>query len=159
MKKCKVTPSSNTKQKFFYLAPDAETLYMISRCDKKKLIQSLKSHPDVEIISLKPEQWLEIEWNGCQNIYDNSGRNFVKMNYVRMIKVTKLTSGDDSDSLISVHFGWMLSDQLRFTNYRNGGIRVKMLKPHDDQYNFLDLFHDNEILDNMMKKDESTMVC
>lgn len=154
MKKCKVTLAAKAKQRFFYLAPDAETLYVLSnKTNSKNLSAILKKDPIIEKISLEPEQWLEVEWNGCQNIHD--GVKTVRVNCVRLIKSCKLTTGDDSDSLVSIHFGWILNDHLRFTNYRKNGMRVKMLEKNDEQYNFDDLFQDNQTIEDMIKELEN----
>jgi len=81
------------------------------------------------------------------------------MNYVRLIKVVKLTSGEDSDSSISAHFGWMLGNQLRFGNYKKNGMKVKLLSKEDVQYDFSELFHDNETYEDILKKDKEADLC
>ena len=153
MKKCKVTLSSKTKKRFFYLAPDAETLYFLSLKTNKKNIDSLlKTHPSIETVSINYDEFVEIEWNGCQNIFD--GLRTTKMNYVRLIKASHGDQNTMSDSLISVHFGWIFSDNLKFTNHKKSGVRVKMLSTKDDQFNFDELFQDNETIEDMIKKTE-----
>jgi len=146
------------KQKCFYLAPNAEMLYLLSATSTNKtIIKNLKSNSDIEIVNLDQEQWIEIEWNGCQNIYDDEGTT--RMNYVRLIKIMKLTSSEDSNSLISAHFGWMLGNQLRFGNYKRNGMKVKLLSKEDVQYDFSELFHDNETYEDILKKDKEADLC
>lgn len=158
MKKCKITLDPGAKQKRFYLAPNAEMLYLLAATSTNKtIIKNLKSNPDVEAVNLDQDQWIEAEWNGCQNVQDDEG--LTRMNYVRLIKVVKLTSGDDSDSLISVHFGWILGNHLKFGNYKKNGMKVKLLSMEDDQYDFSELFQDNETYEDIVKKDKEVNLC
>lgn len=157
MKKCKVTLATKARQKNFYLAPDAETLYILTSTKPIKNHDSiLKDHPDIEMVTLNSGEWLEVEWNGCQNIAD--GKNVIRTNFVRLIKISKLSSGDDSDALISLHFGWLLSDHLRFINHRRNGVRVKVLNKKDEQYNFSDLFQDNQTIEDLFNEGKPTEI-
>ncbi len=162
MKKCKIKlVDSKAKQKRFYLAPTAEMLYSIaSKFTNKTLIKKLKSNQDIEIISLDPEQeeWIEAEWNGCQNVLIDD--KLVRMNYVKLIKATKLTSGDDSDALISIHLGWMLKEQLSFTNHKKNGMKVTLLSKDDEQYDFYELFKSyDEIIKTILKPSKTDNQC
>ena len=155
MKKCKVTLSTKSKQRFFYLAPDAETLYFLSlKSDKKNIDSLLMTHPSIEVVPLGHDEFMEIEWNGCQNIFD--GIRITKMNYVRLVRGVNSSRGD---SIISVHFGWIFGDSLKFVNHRKYGVRVKMLSKKDDQFNFDELFQDNETIEDMIKKTEILDLC
>lgn len=146
MKKCKITLAPKAKQRFFYLAPNASTLYFLAVSSSKKKVRALlKSHPDIDVISLSHGQWLEVEWAGCQNMYD--GIETVRVNCVRLIRASKLSSSDDRDPMISAHLGWMYMDDLKFTNHRKAGMKVKMLETSDEQFNFAELFEDDEDFD------------
>lgn len=157
MKKCKITLAPKAKKRFFYLAPEAEMLYFLAITKNKKRVKTLlKSHPDIEAISLSPGQWIEVEWTGCQNI--NDGVETIRLNCVRIAKASKLSSKNDHDALISVHFGWMYGEDLRFINHRKSGMKVKMLDAIDEQFDFSELFHDNETLEDMLSKLENRMI-
>ena len=164
MKKCKITLAASAKQRLFYLAPDAEMLYLLAtqtiKSKKKSLNGStiLKSHPDIEIVSLSPDQWIEAEWNGCQNFHDE-GYETIRVNCVRFVKVGRLSLTDEPDSMVSIHFGWMFNDHLRFVNHRRNGMRVKMLENKDKQFNFDELFPDNLTLEDMLRGDEILDLC
>jgi hypothetical protein len=152
MKKCKITLEQGAKKKFFYLAPNAELLYLTAAISTNKtIIKNLRSNPNVEEICLDQNEWIEAEWNGCQNVTDDFST--VRMNYVRLVKVSKLTSNQESDdALISVHFGWLLRDHLRFKNYKRNKTNIKMLNESEDQYNFSELFQDNKTPEDMLKE-------
>jgi len=161
MKKCKVTLALNAKPKIFYLAPDAETLYLVAtrtiKDDNKRNIKEiLKFHPDIEIVSLKHGEWAEVEWNGCQNFHDD-GIETIRMNYVKMIKVSKPIP--EVPESVTVHMGWVLADDLRFTNHRKSGIRVKMLSKNDDQFNFQEIFQNVDDVENLVHESEVLSSC
>lgn len=163
MKKCKINLiESNDKQKNFYLSPTADLLYKLaSRFSNKTLIKKLKSNSEIEIVSLEPgeNQWIEVEWNGCQNII-NDNKKMIRMNYVKLVKISKLSSGDDSDALISIHLGWMLKEQLSFSNYKKRGMKVTALSKDDEQYNFSELFQSyDEIIKNILSPVEIDNRC
>ena len=162
MKKCKVTIALNAGPKHFYLAPDAETLYLLTTKTiednkGKKHKELLQFHPDIEVVTLEHNEYAEIEWAGCQNFHDE-GIETIRTNLVRLAKASKLTS-KNSHNCISVHFGWILNDQLRFTNHRKSGVRVKMLEKKDKQMDFNELFQDEETMEEMMSKAEVISVC
>jgi len=142
MKKCKVKLiDEKSKKKYFYLSPTADLLYSLAlKFSNKSLIKKMKLNSEIEIISLDPneEQWIEIEWNGCQNVKIHD--RLVRMNYVKLVKTTKLTSGNDSDTLISIYLGWMLKDDLSFTTHKKNGVKVTLLSKDDEQYDFCELF-------------------
>jgi len=154
MKKCKVTLALAAKPKYFYLAPDAETLYLLTTKTikdntKRSAKETLKFHPDIEIVTMKHGDWAEIEWNGCQNFHDN-GIETIRANYVKIVKVTKASV--DSPESITIHIGWILCEQLGFVNHRKSGVRVKMLSKNDEEFNFKELFHDDENYDDEAQK-------
>lgn len=159
MKKCKVTLALTAKPKLFYLAPDAETLYLlttktIKENNKRNIKETLKFHPDIEIVMLKHGDWAEIEWSGCQNFHDE-GLETLRMNYVKIVRVSKALP--EAPESISVHIGWIAGDQLRFTNHRKSGMRVKMLSEKDEQFNFKELFHSEEIADDLTQQSQIVM--
>jgi len=164
MKKCKVTLAPKAKQRLFYLAPDAETLYLLAtrtfKPNKKSQSVSsiLKYHPEIEIVSLNPDEWIEAEWNGCQNFHDE-GFDTIRINCVRLVKAGRLSPTDEPDSMVSIHFGWMFNDHLRFVNHRRNGMRVKVLGRKDEQFNFNELFPDNLTLEDMLRQDENLDLC
>jgi hypothetical protein len=161
MKKCKVTLALNAKPRSFCLAPDAETLYLLStktiKSNDKNVKLSLQLHPDIEIVTLRYGEYIEAEWNGCQNFHDE-GIETIRTSFVRLVRSSKSASETGPDS-ISVHFGWILSDHLRFTNHRRSGMRVKMLNEHDEQFNFNELFPDNLTIEDMIKEDRNLDLC
>lgn len=149
MKKCKITLSDNIKSKSLCLFPDAETLYSIVNAGSKRTLNGLlKSHPESEIITLKRGQWLEAEWNGCQNFF--RGNYCTKISFVRIAKATS-TKKKNEGSLISVHFGWILNDHLKFSDGINNDLKTKNLNDYDEQFNFSDLFQDNETIEDILK--------
>jgi hypothetical protein len=159
MKKCKITLDQGAKKKFFYLAPNAELLYLTAAISTNKtIIKNLKSNPDVEEICLDQNEWIEAEWNGCQNVTDDFST--IRMNYVRLVKVSKLTSNQENDdALVSVYFGWMLRDHLRFKNHKKNKLCVKLLESTDEQYDFSELFQDNETADDIIRNSEVSNSC
>ena len=161
MKKCKVTLALAAKPKLFYLAPDAETLYLLTTKTikdnvKRGVKETLKFHPDIEIVTLKHGDWAEIEWNGCQNFHDD-GVETIRMNYVKIVRVTKTST--DSPESITVHIGWILAEHLRFVNHRKSGVRVKLLSEKDEQFNFEDLFQGLDVDDGSLQESEVLSSC
>lgn len=157
MKKCKITLEPGAKKKFFYLSPNAELLYLIAAVSTNKtIIKNLKLNPDVEMISLDQNEWIEAEWNGCQNVKDDFST--VRMNYVRLIKVSKLNNQKYDDSLVSVHFGWMIGEHLRFKNHKKNKMTVKLLEINEEQYDFSDLFQDNKTAEDILKELDDSVI-
>lgn len=158
MKKCKITLAPKAKQRFFYLALDADVLYFLSSGSSKRSIHTvLKSCPDIEVISLNPGEWIEAEWNGCQNIYEDNKP--IRMNYVRMIKASKFSPKEESDSLVSLHFGWILGEQIKFIDHRKNGMKTTLLNENDEQFNFKELFQDNEMIEDLSEKIKLVNLC
>jgi hypothetical protein len=152
MKKHKITLSDGeTKTKYFYLFPESTILHnLIKKSSRKNLNNLLKTHPEVEVITLKRNQWFEVEWNGCHIEYiDNQ---HVSAAFLRLIKATSSPKKINDGSLISVHFGWMLSDHLRLIDGIKDGIKIQTLSEEDEQFEFSELFQDNETIEDIMKK-------
>lgn len=161
MKKCKVTLALAAKPKLFYLAPDAETLYLLTTKTirdnaKRNVKDTLKFHPDIEIVTLKHGDWAEVEWYGCQNFHDD-GVETIRMNYVKIVKVSKAAS--DSPESITVHIGWILSEHLRFVTHRKSGVRVKMLSSKDEQFNFSELFQNSDDIEGSIQESDVLSSC
>jgi len=152
MKKCKVTLAEGARNKFFYLFPDAEIVQtLVEKSTKKSLAALFKSHPESEMISLKRGQWLEVEWNGCQiSYFENKD---IRINFLRLIKATNVPRKKSKEgSLVSIHFGWMLNDHLRFLEGNRDDMNVHVLKEYDEQFDFSELFQDNETVEDILKK-------
>ena len=158
MKKCKITLSEDgTKVKHFYLFPDSNLLHSLTvNSNKKNLDTLLKSHPEVEIVSLKKGQWLEVEWNGCHVHW--VGGQPVSVSFLRIARVASSRRKNDS-SLLSVHFGWILTNHLRLIESNSlNGLSIKELSSKDEQFDFNDLFQDNETIEDIIKKHEEEYV-
>jgi len=152
MKKHKITlPDGETKTKYFYLFPESTVLHnLVKKSIKKNLNNLLKTHPEVEVITLKKGQWLEVEWNGCHIEYiDNKP---ISTTFLRLIKATASAKKNNDGSLLSIHFGWILSDHLRLIDGIKGGVKVQSLSEDDEQFEFADLFQDNETIEDIVKK-------
>ncbi len=152
MKKHKITlPDNETKTKYFYLFPESTVLHnLVKKSSKKNLNNLLKTHPEVEVITLKRGQWLEVEWNGCHIDYiDNK---HVSTTFLRLIKAASAAKKTNDGSLISIHFGWILSDHLRLIDGVREGIKIQTLSEEDEQFEFADLFQDNETIEDIVKK-------
>ena len=158
MKKCKIALEENeTKAKYFYLFPESSMLHSLVAATTKKNQDSLfRNHPEVEIVTLKRGQWLEAEWNGCHIFYEKNGRP-ISASFLRLIKATANPKSKDG-SLLSVHFGWVLTDHMRFVDGTKGGIRTQTLNDQDDQFDFSELFQDNETIEDLVKKQEKESV-
>ena len=154
MKKCRVTLHElETKTKYFYLFPDSTTIHKLCRVtcgSTKELKKLLKSHPEVEVITLKKGQWLEVEWGGCHIFYE--GNKPISTSFFRLIKATNIKKNVHDNSLVSIHFGWMLSEHLRMCDGYYSGMFITMLAEDDEQYEFSDLFQDNETIEDLTKK-------
>jgi hypothetical protein len=152
MKKCKVSLSGEeTKTKYFYLFPESSLLHsLVANSEKKNIINLLKKHPEVETVSLRRGQWLEVEWNGCHIDYSKPVPTSVS--FLRLIKATMSPKRKNDGSLISVHFGWILTDHLRLIEGEKSGIQIKSLHDEDEQFNFEELFQDNETIEDLIKK-------
>lgn len=158
MKKCRVTlADAETKTKFFYLFQEPKLLHsLVCSTSRKNLDKLLKTHPEVELVSLKKGQWLEVEWNGCEIFYN--GKSHVSTTFFRLIKAAYVPKKNSDSSLLSIHFGWMLSDHLRITDGEKNGIKIELLKLSDEQYEFSELFQDNETVEDMIKKQEQEKI-
>lgn len=158
MKKCKITlEESGTKVKYFYLFPESSMLHSLVAASAKKNQDSLlRNHPEVEIVTLKRGQWLEAEWNGCHISYDDNNRP-ISASFLRLIKATSSPKNKDG-SLLSVHFGWILSDQMRFVDGVKNGLRTQTLVETDEQFDFSELFQDNETIEDIVKRQEKESI-
>lgn len=158
MKKCRVTlADSESKTKFFYLFQEPRLLHSLAcSTSRKNLDKLLRTHPEVELVSLKKGQWLEVEWNGCEIFY--SGKNHTATTFFRLIKAAYAPKKNSDSSLLSIHFGWMLSEQLRVVEGEKDGIKVEFLRESDEQYEFSDLFQDNETVEDIIKKQEQEKI-
>ena len=152
MKKHKITLAEDeTKTKYFYLFPESVVLHnLIKKSSRKNLNNLLKTHPEVEVVSLKRGQWLEVEWNGCHIEYINN--KHVSVEFLRLIKATSYPKRSNDSSLISVHFGWILGEQLQLIDGTKNGIKVQTLEKEDEQFEFAELFQDNETIEDIIKK-------
>jgi len=156
MKKCKITLEPGAKKKLFYLASSAELLYLVSAISTNKtIIKNLKSNSEIEIITLDQNECIEVEWNGCQNVTDDFATT--RMNYVRLIKISKSSLNND-DALVSVHFGWMLREHLRFKSYKKNKMSVKLMDFCEDQYDFSELFQDNKTHEDVIRELEEDVI-
>jgi hypothetical protein len=155
MKKCKITlAAGETKTKYFYLFPEANLLHTLAKKTAEKNLNSLlKHHPEVEVISLKRNQWLEVEWNGCDVAFING--KYVSTSFFRLAKAAYVSKKMDDSSLLSLHFGWMLSDHLRMVDQEINGIKVATLSEDDEQFDFSELFQDNETTEDILKDQEA----
>jgi hypothetical protein len=154
MKKCKVTLApGETKTKYFYLFPDAALLHRLAqKTTEKNLNNLLKHHPEVEVVSLKRNQWIEVEWNGC-DIHYESGR-CISTSFFRLAKAAHTSKKINEGSLLSLHFGWMLSDHLRMNDQVCNGVKVATMLEDDEQFDFSELFQDNETSEDILKSAE-----
>ena len=157
MKKCKITlEEGGTKSKYFYLFPESSMLHsLVAASTKKNQEALLRNHPEVEIVTLKRGQWLEAEWNGCHISYE--GGNTTSASFLRLIKAATTAKNKDG-TLLSVHFGWILSDHMRFVEGTRNGIHTTMLEDEDEQFDFSELFQDNETIEDLVKKQEKETV-
>lgn len=159
MKKCKITLSqSGTKAKQFYLFPESSLLHsLILNANKKNLDFLLKSHPEVEIVTLKRGQWLEVEWNGCHVHWHNNCP--ISASFLRIAKASSTSKKKNEPSLISVHFGWILTNHMRLIEGDGyNDIHVSSMSEEDEQFDFSELFQDNETIEDIVKKYEQAYV-
>lgn len=159
MKKCKITlPETGTKIKHFYLFPESTLLHsLVLNANKKNLEFLLKSHPEVEIITLKRGQWLEVEWNGCHVHWHNNSP--ISASFLRIAKASVSSKKKNEPSLLSVHFGWILTNHMRLAEDDTyAGVIVKDMTDVEEQFDFDDLFQDNETIEDMVKKYEQEYV-
>lgn len=153
MKKCRVTlPDLDKKTKHLYLLPDSSAVHEICKksTDGRTLRKLFREHPETEIVTLKKGQWIEAEWGGCHISY--ASRDPISASFFRLIKATSFKKSFEDSSLISIHFGWMLSDHLRMCEGYFNGLIVNMLEKDDEQYEFSELFQDNETIEDLTKK-------
>lgn len=158
MKKCKITlEGSGARAKFFYLFPESSMLHsLVAASTKKNRDSLLRGHPEVEIVTLKRGQWLEAEWNGCHISYDGDGRP-TSASFLRLIKAA-INPKNAEGTLLSVHFGWILSDDMRFVDGTKDGVCTRTLHDDEEQFDFSELFQDNETIEDLVKKQEKENV-
>lgn len=158
MKKCKITlEESGTKVRYFYLFPESSMLHSLAAASSKKNQDTLfRKHPEVEIVTLKRGQWIEAEWNGCHICY-NDKKEPISASFLRLIKAA-VSPKNKEGTLLSVHFGWILSDQMRFVEGTRDGIKTQILEEVDEQFDFSELFQDNETVEDLIKKQEKESI-
>jgi hypothetical protein len=93
---------------------------------------------------------LEVEWNGCHIDYINNKP--ISTTFLRLIKATSSAKKINDGSLLSIHFGWILSDHLRLIDGIKEGVKIQSLTEDDEQFEFADLFQDNETIEDIVKK-------
>lgn len=128
---------------------------LVAASTKKNQDSLLRNHPEVEIVTLKRGQWLEAEWNGCHISYD--GGRPISASFLRLIKAAASRSNKEG-TLLSVHFGWILSDHMRFVEGSRNGIHTQVLEEIDEQFDFSELFQDNETVEDLVKKQDKETV-
>jgi len=151
MKKCKLTiQDSAEKTKYFYLFPESALLHTLAKKSTSKNLKNLlKNHPLVEVVTLKKDQWIEAEWNGCDISYENG--QCISTSFLRLVRATYKAKRVDN-ALLSVHFGWIFSDQIKMIDRVHDGIKTEILTEKDAQFDFSELFQDNETTEDLIKK-------
>lgn len=100
------------------------------------------SVPDVDCVELNhPNEFLEVEWRGCEFAYETQQNRVIGFDFVRLVKARP--SQNSSGHIISLHYGWSMGEILPFKGTFQD-IVVKRLHTDDAQFNLEKIFQDEK---------------
>lgn len=124
-------------KKTYRLFNSVEALY-ISLCEKDDYVFDIDESFE---ISLEKNEFIEVEWLGCEPIYENC--KMITLNYVRIAKAKRLSNGTNS---ISIYVGWIENDSMKFEDtYDKLTTTVRLHNEQDWKLDFRLLFNDEFI--------------
>jgi hypothetical protein len=125
MKKVRVELKAGVNRpKTLLLFESPEALYAwLMRIDDEEPYDSFN-------VDLNPGDYLEAEWMGCECVYDGVDTRHIRLDLVRMAKAMPTKNG--SGMLVSIHYGWLSSDQMKFKNSADSISRTTLLMTEAD---------------------------
>lgn len=139
MKKIRIIPADAEGTKMFMLFPSAEALYEWMKepdIDPKVIIDVM----GIEEIVLAPADFVEMEWLGCEYVYEGSKWN--KLDYVRFAKA--YTPKDATGLMVTIHHGWLNEGTFSFNDYSDENFIVSKVSSNEQKLDLGALFHDED---------------
>lgn len=139
MKKVKITVNDGSPGRTLFLFDNAEGAYIwaTEAYEDPSIVDRI---PDVERVVLRPGEFIEAEWRGCEYAYD--GPTPTRVDLVRFAKAHHPENA--SGLLVSIHYGWVHDCIIPFRQYKDDDVSVAMLQPQDEEVDLPLLFKDAE---------------
>ena len=139
MKSIRVTPNEKIESKFITLFTSVEAAHSWA-VESKTDPTVINFIQDVEKLELKQDEFMEVEWMGCEFTRDE--HEDLRFDYVRMAKARP--AKNSSGILVTVHAGWTCDRILPFKDYADDTMTVTKLTAESAKLNLSVIFKDNE---------------
>lgn len=159
MKKVRITINKGHTDKEFKIFNSPESLYVWlndTELQEENLDSSIGN-----IVNLKKGEIMEVEWRGCEYIYENDKLLF-RADYIRIGKLINSPSmflkGKD---VVGIQDGWILSDTISFKSYSDEKTKTTKLTPRSKhRFDLDELFAARDEYDSEEEEEfrESTVV-
>lgn len=149
MKKVRITVSKGSKGKDFRIFNSPESLYVwLNDPD-------LQTDDDLDpslgnIVSLKRGEVMEVEWCGCEFMYENDVLLF-RADYIRIGKlISEPTFFSGGKSVVGIQDGWVTSDMISFKSSVNDSTKTtKLTTKSKHKFDLDELFAAREAYDEL----------
>lgn len=145
MKKVRIELLPGVREKRYTFFDSVEALYddmAFGRAAEE--ISGKKAYDCFEIV-LRDDDFLEVEWMGCENVFEEDA-TWYSLSFVRFCKATG--TKNSSGIRVEPHFGWILESDLVFCDSIDSTCKKILLKnPEDARLDFPSIFKDAEIDD------------
>lgn len=122
MKKVRITVKKGSAGKKFPIFNSPEALYVWLNDPELQASTRLDSSLG-HMVSLRPEEVMEVEWIGCEFIKECD--EIIRFDEIRLAKTIKIPSLD-SESIVIVQSGWTTKDIITFKT--GGDVDTRRLK-------------------------------
>ena len=137
MKKVRITVNKGSAGKKIPVFNSPESLYVWLHDPDLRYSQRLD--PSLgSMIMLRPGETMEVEWLGCEFIYEVD--QVLRVDQIRLAKTMKVKSMSMSN-VIGVHSGWIVEEIISFKSGRNEEIkRTRLTNKSKQKFNINELF-------------------
>lgn len=124
MKKIRITVNKGSKGKKFPVFNSPESLYVWLY--DEEIRASNKLDPSLgTMIHLRPGEVMEVEWMGCEYIYEEDGLK-ARADLVRLAKTMQVKT-ISTKKLVGIYGGWTTDSIVRFKSEKSEDVRVTRL--------------------------------
>lgn len=134
MKKFKLSVKKGSPQKNIWLFSDPESLVIWLVDFKANLNELPDLCQDTTCVTIRPEDRVEIEWMGCEYIYDHIEP--IRLNLVRLVKASPPQSPKTSKKglFVTGYSGWIVDELLPLRhNVRSDDLVVKRITEDESE--------------------------
>ena len=135
MKKIRIELGLDSIGKTLTFFDSAESLYLWTQMGRP-------TEPEGSFdINLNPGDYIEIEWYGCEYVYDGPN-SWQRLNCLRMAKAMRTKNA--SGVLVTVHYGWASDDTLPFASSQDDVSRTILVNSQEESMLDLPLLFKDE---------------